>query len=73
MITHDLSEASFIGDQIAVLHHGQVLQVGTPQEVLMRPADLHVARAVGVKNVLPGRVLEAMAENLQVGVGTTHS
>jgi molybdate transport system ATP-binding protein len=70
-ITHDLSEASFIADQIAVFDRGRVHQVGPPNEVLMRPADLHVARAVGVKNVLAGRVIERTAEGLAVQVGDT--
>ena len=69
LITHDLSEASFIGDQIAVFDRGRVLQFGVPHEVLMRPADLRVAWAVGVKNILPGRVVGSTAEHLQVQVG----
>lgn len=68
-VTHDLSEASFIADQIAVFDRGRVRQVGSPSEVLMRPADLQVARAVGVKNVLAGQVVERTAENLSVQVG----
>jgi molybdate transport system ATP-binding protein len=68
-ITHDLSEASFIADQIAVFDRGRVRQVGSPNDVLMRPADLQVARAVGVKNVLAGQVIERTAEGLVVRVG----
>jgi len=68
-VTHDLSEASFIADQIAVFDRGRVLQVGPPHQVLMRPADLQVARAVGVKNVLAGRVVERGDEGLAVQVG----
>ncbi len=71
MVTHDLSEASFIGDQIAIFDRGRVLQVGMPNDVLMRPADLSVAWAVGVKNILPGRVLGLTEENMQVQVGDT--
>jgi molybdate transport system ATP-binding protein len=68
-VTHDLSEASFIADQIAVFDRGRVRQIGSPNEVLMRPADLRVARAVGVKNVLAGRVLERSPQRLDVQVG----
>jgi molybdate transport system ATP-binding protein len=68
-ITHDLSEASFIADQIAVFDRGRVRQVGSPKEVLMRPADLQVARAVGVKNVLVGRVTGRTTAGLAVQVG----
>lgn len=68
-VTHDLSEASFVGDQIAVMDRGQVLQVGSSREVLMRPADLRVARIVGVRNVLLGRVVEDSASSLLLQVG----
>jgi molybdate transport system ATP-binding protein len=70
-VTHDLSEASFIGDQLAVFDRGRVRQVGSPNEVLMRPADLMVARSVGVKNILAGRVIERTAANLVVRSGDT--
>jgi molybdate transport system ATP-binding protein len=68
-ITHDLSEASFVADQMAVFDRGRVRQVGAPNEVLMRPADLHVARSVGVKNILAGQVVDRTDENLTVAVG----
>jgi ABC-type Fe3+/spermidine/putrescine transport system ATPase subunit len=68
-ITHDLSEASLLADRIAVFDGGRVRQIGSPHEVLMRPADLQVARAVGVKNVLPGRIVERSDEKLTVQVG----
>jgi molybdate transport system ATP-binding protein len=68
-VTHDLSEASFIADRIAVLYRGHVLQLGSPHQVLMRPADLQVARAVGVKNILAGRVIDRTNEGLAVQVG----
>ncbi len=68
-VTHDLSEASFIGDQIAVIDRGKVHQVGAPNEIMMRPADLVVARAVGVKNILAGRVIDRGPEKLVVKTG----
>ncbi len=45
-ITHDLDEALRLGSRLAILRDGRVIQVGTPQEVLMRPADEHVAAFV---------------------------
>ena len=68
-VTHDLSEASFVADQIAILDGGRVRQVGLPNEVLMQPADLRVARAVGVKNVLAGRVVAREPDHLVVRAG----
>src|ERR1041384_5004033 len=56
-VTHDQTEAMTMGDRIAVLHEGRLRQVGTPEEVYQRPADVHVARFVGTPgmNVLQGR------------------
>jgi multiple sugar transport system ATP-binding protein len=56
-VTHDQTEAMTMGQRIAVLHEGRLRQVGTPEEIYQRPADVHVARFVGTPgmNVLPGR------------------
>jgi multiple sugar transport system ATP-binding protein len=56
-VTHDQIEAMTMGQRIGVLHEGRLRQVGTPEEVYQRPADVHVARFVGTPgmNVLPGR------------------
>lgn len=45
-ITHDLDEALRIGNRIAVLKDGQLIQVGTPEEILRSPADDYVNRFV---------------------------
>jgi len=38
-VTHDMIEALLLGDRIAVMHEGRLVQVGTPGELLRRPAD----------------------------------
>lgn len=38
-VTHDMSEALLLGDRIAVMHAGRLLQVGTPRDLLTAPAD----------------------------------
>lgn len=68
-VTHDLAEAYFLAERIAVMDAGRVLQVGTPHEVVHRPANLRVARATGARNVLTGRVLAASELGLTVQVG----
>jgi glycine betaine/proline transport system ATP-binding protein len=42
-ITHDLDEALHLGDRIAILKDGRVVQVGTPEEILTNPSDDYVA------------------------------
>lgn len=45
-ITHDLDEALRLGDRIAILRDGRLVQVGTPQHILQHPADDYVSRFV---------------------------
>ena len=60
-ITHDLDEALRIGDRIAILKDGELIQIGTPVDILLNPADDYVeafvkdvnrARAVPVKTIM---------------------
>ncbi|MFD0714330.1 glycine betaine/L-proline ABC transporter ATP-binding protein ProV [Paenibacillus sp. GCM10027626] len=45
-ITHDLDEALRIGDRIALMKDGTVVQIGTPEEILIQPANKYVERFV---------------------------
>ncbi|OWR32976.1 glycine/betaine ABC transporter ATP-binding protein [Saccharibacillus sp. O23] len=45
-ITHDLDEALRIGDRIALMRDGEVVQIGTPEEILIQPANGYVQRFV---------------------------
>lgn len=54
-ISHDLDEAMRIGDRIAIMEGGRVIQVGTPEEILQNPADDYVRaffRGVDPTNIL---------------------
>ena len=42
-ITHDLDEAVRVGHRIAIMRDGKVIQIGTPEEIVMKPADGYVA------------------------------
>ncbi len=55
-ITHDLDEALRIGDAIAILRDGEVIQQGDPQSIIMRPADDYIADFL--KDINRGRVLQ---------------
>ncbi len=68
-VTHDLGEAYFLADQLAVIDAGTIQQIGAPGEILRRPKNLRVARAVGVKNILRGVVESRTRENTIVRVG----
>ncbi len=45
-ITHDLDEALFLGDHICILEGGRIAQIGTPEEIILNPADDYVAAFV---------------------------
>lgn len=57
-VTHDQEEALALSDRIAVMHNGQVQQIGTPKEIYDRPTSLFVAQFIGKANFLKGTVLE---------------
>ncbi|TKT70239.1 ABC transporter ATP-binding protein [Afipia massiliensis] len=46
-VTHDQAEAMGLGDRIAVLNQGKVIQIGTPHEIYGRPMDIFVATFIG--------------------------
>ena len=68
-ITHDLDEALRLGDQIAILRDGEIIQQGTSQDIVLRPADDYVANFV--KEVNRGRVVhvEAVMTPMRHGAG----
>ncbi len=45
-VTHDLDEAMRLGDRMAVMRNGEIVQIGRPPEVFANPADDYVARFV---------------------------
>lgn len=69
-ITHDLDEALRLGDQIAILRNGELIQQGTRQDIVLRPADDYVEKFV--KEVNRGKVVHVdsvMSANLGQGIG----
>jgi iron(III) transport system ATP-binding protein len=68
-VTHDQSEAMALSDRIAVMHHGEVMQLGPPRQVYTRPANKTVADFMGLVNLIPGRVVGAAGGDSLVAVG----
>ncbi|WP_435300385.1 quaternary amine ABC transporter ATP-binding protein [Timonella sp. A28] len=58
-ITHDLNEAMFLGDRIAVMRDGQIVQIGSPEDILQDPANDYVSQFV--QDVDRARVLTAVS------------
>jgi len=57
LVTHDLEEAQSLADRICVLERGKALQIGTPEDIRLRPAAMGVARLMGQTNLIAGLVL----------------
>jgi len=65
-VTHDQAEAMAISDRIAVMKKGRILQVGTPEELYMRPQHIFVAHFIGESNFLEGYVAEVEGEETTI-------
>ena len=61
LVTHDQEEAFELGDRVAVMERGVLLEVGEPQKLYSRPRSLFVASFLGGGTVLAGRIREAAA------------
>lgn len=55
-VTHDQEEALAISDRIAVMNQGIIQQLGTPQEIYLRPSNVFVATFIGHSNIFDGKV-----------------
>ena len=56
-VTHDREEALRLSTRLGVMRNGEILQVGSPQEVMHRPDNEPVASLVGVETILRGEVI----------------
>jgi len=63
-VTHDQDEALSMADRIVVMKEGVVQQVASPKEVYSRPSNLHVARFMGFRNVLPFSITGERGEHI---------
>jgi ABC-type Fe3+/spermidine/putrescine transport system ATPase subunit len=61
-VTHDQAEAMSISDRIAVMRKGRVMQVGTPEELYMKPSSIFVAHFIGESNFLEGHILQVIGK-----------
>jgi len=58
-ITHDFEEAIILGDRIAVLGEGRIVQIGTPEQIFRHPSSEFVARFVKTRNIFEGEVADS--------------
>ena len=59
-VTHNFEEAIALGDRIAVMREGQILQIGTPEQIFRHPNSESVARFLMTRNIFPGEVQDSV-------------
>jgi ABC-type Fe3+/spermidine/putrescine transport system ATPase subunit len=69
-VTHDQEEAFTIADRVLILHDGQILREGTPDEVWADPGSAFVAEFLGLGNILDGEVVEKNKFQTKHGIFT---
>ncbi|HJY79922.1 MAG TPA: ABC transporter ATP-binding protein [Candidatus Binatia bacterium] len=69
-VTHDRLEALRLGDRVAVIDRGEILQIGTAEEVFSQPVNETVASFVGIETILRGRIETQVAGFAEVRVGS---
>lgn len=60
LVTHDLEDAVMLGEKIAVMDEGRILQYGSPKEIFTNPKSRKVARFMGMRNIYEGIVRRAI-------------
>ena len=65
-VTHDYQEALALGDRIGVMRAGQLVQIGTPDEIWRSPADTFVAKALGQPEI---NILDGVVEDGRIRLG----
>lgn len=72
-VTHDQAEAMVISDRIAVMDSGNVVQIGTAQEIYKRPTNRFVADFIGTMNFIPGEIVQVLQDTDEAYVRTEFS
>jgi len=72
-VTHDQAEAMVISDRIVVMESGNVVQIGTAQEIYAKPANRFVADFIGTMNFMPGEIVAVLPDAAGVHVRTEFS
>ena len=66
LVTHDLSEAYQLADRVIVYDQGRVIQASSKTEFLWQPSSERVARLIGLRNLMSGRVVKAAPDRIQL-------
>lgn len=67
-VTHDQSEAFTVGDQIAVIHNGRIMQIDSPENLYKHPENTIIANFLGFHNLIKGKVLSDKGVQTEIGI-----
>ncbi len=70
-VTHDQDEASVVGDRLAIMHEGEIVQSGSTETVFGEPVSSFVADFLGMENIFHGTVVGTDGSETMVDVGPT--
>src|SRR5262249_42408820 len=69
-VTHDQGEAMALADRIAIMDKGCILQIGSPEDLYLRPQHPKVAQFLGALNFLRGSILDD--QTVETSLGRLH-
>ena len=70
-VTHDQEEALSISDRIVVMKAGRIVEVGTPEQLYMKPRELFTAKFLGEANFISGEVMKVENSDLAIKVNNS--
>ena len=72
-VTHNFEEAIVLGDRIAVMRGGQILQIGTPEQIFRYPTSVSVARFLMTRNIFEGTTQDSVFDmgGIKLAVSTS--
>lgn len=68
-VTHDQEEAMAISDRIVVMDHGDIVQIGTAEDLYYNPRTEFVAKFIGRINAIPGKIIGVANGRAEVRIG----
>ena len=72
-VTHDQEEAFAIADRVVLMNTGEIIQIGTPQEIYQQPISVLAARFLGMSNILSGEAKKLGGESkVKTKIGLFH-
>ncbi|MCI2399157.1 ABC transporter ATP-binding protein [Aliiroseovarius subalbicans] len=73
IVTHDQEEAMTVSSRVAVMDHGKIIQVATPQQIYEEPNSVYVADFIGDVNIIRGTAKRADGDHVHITFAADHA